>query len=160
MTNNSKMFYEHCEKFKEDVDCVIKKYNCALLEAINEVLLPPKNIINKKEFVDIVNELKSMEELNDEIDDLIREQRKKTKYFDLDVINYETNSASPLILKLLDKMFYQNEKFSDISYFIYEINFGKNFKIGDVTDNDIPIDFSNAEELYDYLMFCFKNYKF
>ena len=39
----------------------------------------------------------------------------------------------------------------DIEYFCYEINFGREYKVGCITgENGEPIDFSSAEKLYDY----------
>lgn len=40
----------------------------------------------------------------------------------------------------------------DLSYFIYELDFGREYKEGCVLDeNDTPLDFSSSEKLYDYL---------
>ena len=40
----------------------------------------------------------------------------------------------------------------DISYFIYELDYGRDYEEGCITDQDgNNIDFSTAEKLYDYL---------
>jgi len=40
---------------------------------------------------------------------------------------------------------------SDLSYFCYELDFGRKFKMGDVTEDGRDVDFSSPESLYDYL---------
>lgn len=42
-----------------------------------------------------------------------------------------------------------------IGYWIYELDFGRKYKSGDVTDaNGVPIPFGSARELYNYLCNC------
>ena len=38
-----------------------------------------------------------------------------------------------------------------ISWWIYELDYGRNFKMGDLIDNGVEIDLSTPEKLYDYL---------
>ena len=42
---------------------------------------------------------------------------------------------------------------NEIEYFIYDLNFGKDYKEGCLTDmNGTPIDISTTEKLYDYIV--------
>ncbi len=43
------------------------------------------------------------------------------------------------------------DKAEDIGYFCYELDFGKEYKPGCITEDGNEIDFSTAEKLYDYL---------
>lgn len=59
------------------------------------------------------------------------------------------------LLDLLDHMFYPNfdrDTFSDIQYFIYDLDFGKDWTEHHMHDQDgKSIDISTSEKLYDYL---------
>ena len=46
----------------------------------------------------------------------------------------------------------RDELVENISYFIYELDYGKRFELGDVMDEERQIDIGTAEKLYDYLV--------
>lgn len=54
-----------------------------------------------------------------------------------------------LVVRLLENMFNNNDI---ISYWLYERNYGRDFKLGDVLDNGKAIDLSTPSKLYDYLV--------
>lgn len=54
-----------------------------------------------------------------------------------------------LVVRLLENMFNNNDI---ISYWLYERNYGRDFKLGDVLDNGKTIDLSTPSKLYDYLI--------
>lgn len=67
-----------------------------------------------------------------------------------------------IIIDLLNVQFYGRMDFdnfqmnfnvfgSDIDYFIYVLNYGKNYKEDYFKVDGIPVDISTAEKLYDYL---------
>ena len=57
-------------------------------------------------------------------------------------------SHESTVVKLLENMFCDT---GTLSWWLYELDYGKNFKIGDLTDNGVDIDISTPDKLYDYL---------
>ena len=39
-----------------------------------------------------------------------------------------------------------------ISYFMYELDYGRDYQDGFIVENGVNIDFSSADKLYDYLI--------
>ena len=60
------------------------------------------------------------------------------------------NRESNDVIHLLEKI--MNDTTGDIDYYIYELNYGKDYHPGDIVVNDQNIDFSNPSSLYDYLI--------
>ena len=59
-------------------------------------------------------------------------------------------SHEGIVIKMLEKM--MKDKNENISYFIYKLNYGKEYQEGCIYDDEGNIDISTAEKLYDYLM--------
>lgn len=62
--------------------------------------------------------------------------------------------CSNMVIKLLDEamnLAVDEQVGSDVSYFCYELDFGRKFKLGDVKVDGVDVDFSTPEALYDYL---------
>ena len=105
--------------------------------------------ISKEKFCRIIGKLKEARDIQDKVDEI----------FSNSTINYISdfsNAASllicheDLVIDLLSIMFDNTE---DISYFIYQYDFGESFELGDVTEkNGENIDLSTVEKLYDYLV--------
>ncbi len=103
----------------------------------------------KKKFVEIIDRLRESHDLKDHIDKLIRSKR--------DVIDTDFLSGSGLlichessVIELLE--FVMNDQAKGIEYFIYELDYGRAYKAGMVTDdcgNDI--DYGSAETVYEFL---------
>lgn len=108
------------------------------------------NIFTKEEFVEVMNQIE------------------KYNKFDCDLfklfLNYGEGANSPTLpslesalVRTLEKMFEQDSvNFhgygSDISYYCYELDFGKEWQPGMVTYGGEDINLSDAEHLYDYLV--------
>lgn len=106
-------------------------------------------MLSKKTFVEAIEKLKAMEDAEQALYDAS----------DSCVRLYEWKPYSDLLeiyVKLLEeamKVEIDERYGSDISYFIYELEFGKKWKPNYVTDsNGNSIDMSTAEKLYDYLV--------
>lgn len=106
-------------------------------------------MITKKEFVEIINRLKETDELKNKINSLIREST------DCMITDF-TEAGSLLIchedivVKLLENMFNDTDT---ISWWLYDRDYGRKFKIGDIYYNDgYKPDLTTAEKLYDYLL--------
>lgn len=105
-------------------------------------------MITKQEFVNIINRLRSYNDLQDKIDDLFKENidNKEADFMNAGsiCIGHET-----IVAKLLENIF--NDK-DTISWWLYECNYGRDFSLGDLEVNGVAIDLSTAEKLYDYLI--------
>ena len=106
-------------------------------------------MISKKEFVNIINRLK---EVNDFVDETNTRARALT-----DAIKSEMTNAMHLainhediVVELLENIFNDNDI---ISWWLYELDYGREFKEGYLQDGKgYNIDISSAEKLYDYLL--------
>ena len=103
----------------------------------------------KQEFVDILNRLREATELVDKVEKLFRDSRDT---LECDFCNGAGLQISHegIVVKLLEKLMQDN--FGNISYFIYELNYGREYKEGCVSDKNGNIDISTPEKLYDFLM--------
>lgn len=104
--------------------------------------------ISKEDFVETINKLQECWDRENKIHDALEACD----------IYFEDNSADYLysttihLLELLTNDPANDIYGSDISYFCWELNFGREYKPGMITDNEgKDIDFSSAEKLYDYL---------
>ena len=105
-------------------------------------------IISKEKFVDIINRLKNYNELQDKIDNLFKDNIENRER---DFINAGSICIGheSVVVYLLEKIFDTDM----ISYFIYELDYGKKYKAGCVLDENMnEIDLSTPEKLYDYLV--------
>ena len=105
-------------------------------------------IISKEKFVEIINRLKNYNELQDKIDELFKDniENREKDFMNAGSICVGHESV---VVELLEKMFDTDI----ISYWIYELNYGKEYTDGCVLDENMnEIDLSTAEKLYDYLV--------
>lgn len=109
-------------------------------------------MISKEKFVTIINKMKLVDDFVNEINDKSRDLRETLDDSFLDF--FEGNSLfvahSDIVVQLLENMFNDNDM---ISYWIYELNYGRDYKDGYIQDCDgNNIDISTVEKLYDYLI--------
>lgn len=105
-------------------------------------------IISKDKFVEIINRLKNYNNLQNKINDLFRDNIDNKE---MDFINAGSICIGheSVVVYLLERMFDTDM----ISYFIYELDYGKKYKAGCVLDENMnEIDLSTPEKLYDYLV--------
>lgn len=104
--------------------------------------------LTKDEFVDIIKRLQESSELVDKINELFRESRENVE---CDLCNGAGLQISHegIVVQLLEKI--MRDRGKDISYFIYELDYGKEYKPGCVEDESEIIDISTAEKLYEFL---------
>ncbi|MBQ4283523.1 MAG: hypothetical protein IJB96_06320 [Lachnospira sp.] len=108
-----------------------------------------KIMISKDEFVDAINRLKEANDIVRKVDEIFACSREN---IECDFCNGASLQISHemLVVKLLEKL--MRDKGCDISYFVYELDFGREYKPGTVTDTTGDVDFSTPEALYDYLV--------
>ena len=105
-------------------------------------------IISKEKFVEIINRLKKYNELQNDINELFNESidNKEMDFMNAGSICIGHESV---VVYLLEKIFDTDM----ISYFIYELDYGKKYKAGCVLDENMnEIDLSTAGRMYDYLV--------
>lgn len=104
-------------------------------------------LINKDEFVEIINRLKNYNDLKHKIDNLFEElvDNKEQDFCNAGSICIGHESV---VVKLLEKMFETDL----ISWWIYELDYGKDYKQWSLMYEDKNIDVSTPEKLYDVLI--------
>ena len=104
-------------------------------------------MIDKVKFVDIINDLM-------EVNDFVNETNDKAKRLNDAIISDFFNAQSlsisheNIVVELLEDMFNDSDL---IGWWLYELDYGRKFKMGDLVDNGVEIDLSTSEKLYDYL---------
>lgn len=105
-------------------------------------------MITKQEFINIINRLRDYNDLQNKIDDLFKDNIENRERDFMNAgsicIGHET-----IVVKLLEDIF--NDK-GTISWLLYECNYGRDFSLGNLEDNEVEIDLSIPEKLYDYLI--------
>ena len=105
-------------------------------------------MITKERFVGIINRLENYNKLQEQINSLFDEciETKESDFCNAGSICIGHESV---VVYLLERMFDTDM----ISYFIYELDYGKKYKAGCVLDENMnEIDLSTPEKLYDYLV--------
>ena len=105
-------------------------------------------MISKEKFVEILNRLKNYYGLQDEINDLFKENMDNKE---MDFVNAGSICIGheSVVVYLLENMFDTDI----ISYWIYELDYGEKYTKGCIVDEELnEIDLSTAEKLYDYLI--------
>ena len=105
--------------------------------------------LKKAEFVDIINRLKDSSEVVDKVDEIFRNSREKLETDFLNGAGLQI-SHEGIVVKLLEKL--MRDKSEIISYFIYELEYGKEYREGCFADKSGNIDISTSEKLYDVLI--------
>ena len=100
-------------------------------------------MISKNVFVDTLKFMEERENMQEVINKVLSEEFE-------DCIFYPYFKYESQMLKVLEDAMHDTGEM--ISYFIYELDFGQEYKEGCVTENNNEIiDISTAEKLYDYL---------
>lgn len=106
-------------------------------------------LISKQTFVKILETMRDREDLVLKINDIIREY-KTTLHEDFLDGNALVIGSEDEILQLLEIL--MKDTCGDISYFMWEIDFGRDYEPGDIVHNGENVDMSSADKLYDYLL--------
>ena len=110
--------------------------------------------LTKLMFCETIKRLRESSDLQDKVNALFRASRDN---IELDFMNAAALQISheSTVVKLLEILMNDSDDGygSNISYFIYELDYGRKYEPGMITDeNDREIDLSTAEKLYDYLV--------
>ena len=105
-------------------------------------------MITKERFIQIINRLENYNKLQEQINSLFEEyiDNKENDFCNAGSICIGHESV---VVELLENMFDTDM----ISYWIYELDYGRKYKDGYVQDEEGNIiDLSTLEQLYDYLI--------
>lgn len=102
------------------------------------------NILSKKDFCNIIDKLKRNEEYIDKLNDVFKTYKSETQVF--------STGLESSIVEILEIIFNDTEE-NWISYWCWELDFGKYYSEGTVTEsNGKAIPLKTAEDLYDFLI--------
>ena len=104
---------------------------------------------SKEDFVDAINRLKAANNLQDDIDNLMEHARENIENDFMNACALMINHEA-LVVKLLEVI--MDDQDENISYFIYELQYGAEYEPGCYTINGKEVDISTPENLYDYLI--------
>ena len=107
-----------------------------------------QTLITKEEFVDILNRLRESSDWVDKVDALFRKSRENVECDFCNGAGLQI-SHEPIVVNLLQKI--MGDKGEDISYFIYELDYGRDYEPGYVTDDNGIVDMGTPEALYELL---------
>lgn len=105
-------------------------------------------MITKQEFVNIINRLRDYNDLQNKIDELFENNIDNRE---MDFMNAGSICVGheTIVVRLLENMFKDKDT---ISWWLYECNYGRDFSLGDLEVDEVEIDLSTPEKLYDYLI--------
>ena len=106
-------------------------------------------MISKQEFCDIIDELESFENMRNNINEIFRKSKNSLvrDFCDSSTILIGNDD---IVIKLLNNIFDLKEDSlsgTTLDWWIYETDFGKKFKKGNLIDNGKKIDLSTSEKL-------------
>lgn len=128
--------------YYQEVERLIHRY-------IEETFIFNSCELESEEFVSIIDRLKEASDLVDKVDELFRNSRENIENDFCNAAGLQISHES-LVVKLLKKL--MHDQYEWIDYFIYELDYGRNYKHGMAKNADgTNIDLSSAEALYGHL---------
>ncbi len=108
-------------------------------------------MINKQLFIRCINSLQYVNDFQTGVNELIRNHNKQNingDYCDLGAVMYPDCTSA--LLSLLEEV--MGDTSGDISYFCYELDFGRDWHEGCITNEDgTDIKMATVDDLWDYL---------
>jgi len=105
-------------------------------------------MISKNKFEGIINALKEAHELQDKVDELMRNAKDNIENDFMNAASLMINHEG-IVIELLSDMF--DDKAEWIAWWIYDTNFGQSMTEIYDNDNNVIADLKTAGELYDFL---------
>lgn len=103
------------------------------------------NKLDKKDFVDAINEVRNTNKYHEELNSFLSKHGVEGYIFQPDCVD--------VTLRLLHIIFGKADRDNWIEYFCFDLNFGKKWEPGFVTQKDgTDIKLETPEDLYDYLV--------
>lgn len=98
--------------------------------------------MNKSTFIKTINAIKEYHKKINNIQEVLKENCEDSMFF--------PPSLESTLIDVLSNAF--NDYTGMIDYYIYELNFGEEWKPGCITEHDRDVKMQTPEELYDYLI--------
>lgn len=116
---------------------------------IDETFIFASGELECDEFVSIIDRLQDASDLVDKVDELFRNSRENIENDFCNAAGLQISHES-LVVKLLKKL--MHDQYEWIDYFIYELDYGRNYQPGMVKNsNGTNIELNSAEALYGHL---------
>ena len=148
---------EWCIKTKENEEN-LPAHSLAIIhyQMINRIVVREKDanlkttrILSEQEFVDIIDRLRESSDLQSQVDKLFRNSRENIENDFCNAAALQISHESTVVF-LLKRM--MRDQYEYIDYFIYELDYGRKYEAGMITDeNDQDIDIHTPNLLYDFI---------
>ena len=115
----------------------------------NKENLEKLGILSKQEFVDIINRLQEAADLQEQVDRLFHNSRENIEndFWNAAALQISHESTVVFLLKRI-----MRDQYEYIDYFIYELDYGRKYEVGMITDeNGQDIDIHTPDLLYDFI---------
>lgn len=111
--------------------------------------LKSKSILSEQEFVDIIDRLREAADLQAQVDKLFRNSRENIENDFCNAAALQISHESSVVF-LLKRIMY--DQYEYIDYFIYELDYGRKYEPGMITDESgQDIDIHTSKLLYDFI---------
>ena len=111
--------------------------------------LKTTNILSEQEFVDIINRLREVSDLQEQVNKLFRNSRENIENDFCNAAALQISHESSVVFLLKRIM---RDQYEYIDYFIYELDYGRKYETGMITDeNGQDIDIHTQNLLYDFI---------
>lgn len=115
----------------------------------NEGNLKNTCVLSEQEFVDVMNRLREASALQEQVNKLFRNSRENIENDFCNAAALQISHESTVVF-LLKKMLH--DEYEYIDYFVYELDYGRKYEAGMITDeNGQDIDIHTPELLYDFI---------
>ncbi len=107
------------------------------------------SILSQQEFVDLINRLREASDLQEQVDRLFRDSRENVENDFCNAAALQISHESSVVFLLKRIM---NDQYEYIDYFIYELDYGRKYKSGMITDEDgQDVDIHTPNLLYNFI---------
>ena len=115
----------------------------------NEETLKNTRILSEQEFVDVMNRLREASDLQEQVDKLFRNSRENIENDFCNAAALQISHENTVVFLLKRIM---RDQYDYIDYFIYELDYGRKYEVGMMTDeNGQNIDIHTPGLLYDFI---------
>ena len=104
--------------------------------------------MTKERFCKIINSLKEAHDIQEQVNEIYRNSKENLKWDFANAASLQISHES-IVIELLKEI--MHDEGEDIGYFIYELDYGKEWTPSSIACNGESIDISTPEKLFDYL---------
>lgn len=137
-------------------EAFVRKFNRKFFGYKDELMkdargyLKKSDVLSQEEFVDIIDRLREASDLQEQVNRIFRNSRENLENDFGNAAALQISHESTVVF-LLKKVLC--DKYDYIEYFIYELDYGRKYESGMITDeNGQDIDIHTPELLYDFIL--------